>query len=167
MSHQSVSDRLAHSPALLGDFGITLLSFLALVAAVVPGCLLGRMLAWDLGPLLIQFPCLGAFVFMIAEICAPGRRITGRKRLLAPGLLGFMVLLVYVDPFQWIDDSQDLLRSIALLVPVVVGFMIFVRREQVLAAIGAWFFLFGSLAVLGFNVVNWSRGVGFLMKWIS
>jgi hypothetical protein len=161
------SDRLAYSPALFGDFGITLLSFLALLAAVVPGCLLGRMLAWDLGPLLIQFPCLGAFVFVIAEICAPGPRITGRKRLLAPGLLGCMAILVYVDPFQMLNDSKDLLRSIALLVPVVVGFMIFVRREQVLAAIGAWFFLFGSLAILGYNVVHWFSGVGFLTKWIS
>lgn len=148
---------------------LTLISFSALLMAVFSGFFLGRLYAWDVPLLVIFVPVLFGVILIISELFESDNRTIPlrHKSFLVALAVGYITLLVILDPFMNVSSSLDCIRAVSLLVPLVGGFVYFFHRGCYYAASGLWLILFASVAILGFNVSHWHSGVGFLSRWIA
>lgn len=84
-----------------------------------------------------------------------------------------IVLLIYVfvmfcfDPNWMVYYQGDILRSIILLVPILLGGVILFPRRLYLSALGSWLILFSWIAALSYNVHDIHGGIGFWACWLD
>jgi len=75
------------------------------------------------------------------------------------------IVIVFFDPNWFIYDRSAVLRSIAFLVPVLIGAVNFFFRRLWISAGGAWLVLFAWIAALSYNTSHVHTGIGFWAAW--
>ena len=114
---------------------------------------------------LVLLACLASVILAVAACCC--RPPTPGERIVAVGIVAYLVVAVVSEALLFVQDTRGVLVSIAWLLPLVVGGVILPRRGAWLSAAGCWAILFGGVIALSYNVSHVESGVGFLMRWVS
>ena len=82
-------------------------------------------------------------------------------------LLAYTLLVYVCDPFPFMDDGASVLRTAALVLPLLFWIRDASRRLEPLAVSGAMLFLISCVAAMMYNALSVMSGIGLWSGWVS
>ena len=125
--------------------------------------LLGHFCGTGLINGLLPIATLGAFITLAISGCCPWKDGRFSDLLFAAYAEG----LILCEPIQFIGDYRAVIVAVILVLPVLVGHVVALRKKFWLLAIGTWLLLIAAMGALTFNVRHWDKGMGFYSMWLS
>jgi hypothetical protein len=138
----------------------------ALVAGLLTGC------GSRDGCALAGLAGLAGVGALLAGSCSGGwdlRRPLARAAIIALAAYAGALLFVepLVDSLMFLSSGWDAARSVAVLVPFLLGGVILADHGWRAAAVGCGLLFYGGVASLTYNVLHADSGVWFLVEWID